>query len=104
MIKIKAKKVVYEGKRMYKITSILALGLQDLPAEYLKGHPHCYLANRHLIIRPEKNTLRVLEPGTILEPEEMADVWIELNRCGERLKDIHKKLRKDWHGEITLRI
>lgn len=104
MIKIKAKKVIYEGRRMYKITSISALRLQDLPAKYLKGHPHCYLANGHLIIRPEKNTLRVLEPGTILEPKEMADIWFELNRCGKCLRSIHKELRKDWHGEITLKI
>lgn len=142
MIKIKAKKEIFNKQPAYRILEVRALRKPQLPVEYLQKPPHCYLDatwdNKLFIgIKPTISLFKIIcdihqkyDPlykkigffgieeifvfeGAVYHKEEFEKILEIINICGERLKKINDKKKKElktdkkmqfWKGEETWKI
>jgi hypothetical protein len=104
-IRIETEKVIAnpgndsKGHRMRRIMNIEALRENELPKEYLKEPPFCYLSagGSHLYLHESgvNKRGRVLLLGTCLEEQEFQEVWKVIKQAGERLHEINSR----WSGK-----
>jgi len=108
---IKTKKVVYKGKKFYKILEFGCYGFDDLPFEYFDQYPFCFKADVDgavVIFAGNKDEdAWEINVGDLLDIECFDKILKIIRHCGHKLHDINlkiKEIKKEWHGEEEFKI
>jgi hypothetical protein len=108
MIKIEAEKILKNGNPAFLITKIEALTKEDLPREYLQGHPACFydpIEQRLAVSKSEGYfPFYQLVVGKIIPKDRFEELMAKIDFCGARLMDINKRRRESWHGSVVIKI
>lgn len=94
---------IIKGIRLKKLRG---MKLVDLPYEYKTKQPHCYFGTDSVFVRT-KGLDKNYYVGDFVSQEEWHRLIDALFQCGERLKGINEKIKKEvegWSGTIEVDI
>ena len=103
-ITIKAKQVFRNGKKMIKILDVHGLGKKDLPVEYLAGESVFVESGVIHYKAEDKQRCWCTGVDALLPVKSMDEKIDDLNRCGEHLRKINKKIKENWCKIVTYTI
>lgn len=109
MIKVVGEKVVKfndSQPRQIKVKKLKGLGYYDLPHEYKTREPYCYFGDGAVYVRTGNFRCEIKE-GSLVPQETWHKLIDALFMCGERLKGINEKIKKEtegWSGTIEIEI
>ena len=109
MIKVIGEKVVKfndSEPRQINVKKLKGLGFYNLPHEYKFKEPYCYFGDGAAYVRTEDSRYEIKE-GSCVSQETWHKFIDDLFICGERLKGINEKIKKEvegWSGTIEIEI
>lgn len=89
------------GEKGYIVKSFDLLSENKLPSMYLNAKPNCYKTTWPTRIILDGEKWKEIKVGDFLTVEELQDVIAFLRVCGNRLREVNKKLekmREEWNG------
>ena len=106
MITITTKKLVMNGKKMYKVLDIKALTAPELPDEYLTGYPRVYKvpSTRCTGLRvTSRDKVSHIWVGDVYTEQQWKELASIIEQSGWRLNAIRKRQLAGWQGEEIFR-
>jgi hypothetical protein len=101
MIRIGVRRVFKAGRQAYKIESIHALGIDDLPDAYIRSDPNCYKTETGSLFITAGKLTAELKIGEVLTTMVFHKSLLPvIESCGNNLV----RIRKAWAGTTTFEI
>ncbi len=100
MLKFSYRRVINESNmaEMIEVANFKALSKDKLPTMYLTTYPNCYTLDidgkTHLVINSTAKSQTILSKGQLITPEALEVLGDFLDRCGDNLHRIKRRLAK----------
>jgi len=102
LLKIETKKIVVDGKKCRKVKKIDSLYIDDVPTDYLKVYPNCFMVDEGVfIVMSDKNMAHEIVEGYTYPESYFQKILDLLGKCGDNLHNVNQKikeLKKGWNG------
>lgn len=109
-IRIKLEKSFLRGKKVFVVKSVCLKSLWKLPDEYINSGIRVLPetapnGKQGLIIKDDDTLYLYVIPGFAYEPDNFYEKYLpNIKEAAKRLKEINKRDKLTWRGEVTFEI